>query len=207
MEDTAENITPDMMPEVPPTSFLRMKILRAQIRQLNKVDEARGGELTARQHGARHTLMKTWDKLSTVRKIDILEELLRIGVVVALVVLPLPVMAADKDLTAYDKYPEVTATVYSAEEIDFDALIHSYEPPKGKKVYYYRAVNSCLVLESTKRWKKTHGHKVRDLRPDSVIHPRINRGARRIAFWFPWWQLGTDAAVKGAVGYGASRGF
>ena len=209
MTDTAENITPDQFPEVPPTKYLSFKMFRAQARQINRVQEAQGGHISGNQLTMRQRLFRKWDKLPAVNKISILEDLLHLGLSLALVVCVASPAMAGEPLTAYDKFDKPSIALKDDNPFsppDLIALVHSYEPIKGKKVFYYRDADG-LYWDTTKRIKRCNKHKVRDLREDAVIHPKYERWRKRIVFYGPGWSFLTDQAVKGAVGYGAAGGF
>lgn len=206
MTDTAENITPDQFPEVPPTKYLSFKMFRAQARQINRVQEAQGGHISGNQLTMRQRLFRKWDKLPAVNKISILEDLLHLGLSLALVVcVASPAMADELSYeipkTAYEKPKGVAVhTVHDDQRIV--ALVHSYVPPKGskqKKLFFYRLDNG-LLFQSEKRYRKHRKIQVIDERPLAVVHPKLERWRQRISFFGPFWQIGTDTAVKAAAG-------
>lgn len=206
MDDYAENITPDQFPEVPPTKYLSLKMLRAQARQINRVQEAQGGRISANQVTMRQRLLKKWDRLPMIHRISILEDLTHLGLSLALVLTFASPAMAEGDTyelpkTAYEKPTGISVyTVHEDQRIV--ALVHSWQPPKGskqKKLYFYRLDNG-LLFQSEKRYRKHRKVQVIDQRPLAVVHPKLERWRQRMNFFGPFWQLGTDTAVKAAAG-------
>lgn len=199
---TADDITPENFLEIPETKFSSYQEVRAAIRAINQVALAPGGELTRKQMNQRNRLLKIWDRCPVEKKIPVLEALsnFRLAMLISLMV-ALPAVAAEP-LTAYDKFdipsiPLSDDNPYSPP--DLVALVHSYEPIKGKKVFYYRDADG-LIWDTVKRIKVCNKHKVRDLRDDAVIHPKLERWRKRLIFGWPFWQWGTDATFKAATG-------
>lgn len=201
MDNPAENITPEKFLDIPRTEFSTYQEIRAAVRAINQVALSPGGELTSKQLTQRRRLLKIWDKAPTVKRISVLEALTNFSLALTLILMALPA-GAKEPLTAYDKFDQASIELkddnpYSPPDII--ALVHSYEPIKGKKVFYYRDADG-LYWDTVKRIKRCNKHKVRDLRDDAVIHPKLERWRKRLIFGWPFWQWGTDATFKAATG-------